>query len=95
MKGNEYNDLWTVISKAETSLYDRLPEKFLEFVKGAMVPGAEPDGSLKASGDEPVIPDAAKELLAALSLTYWASAAASPSSCTKKSWPMQKKSPVL
>lgn len=70
IKGNEYNDLWTVISKAETSLYDRLPEKFLEFVKSAMVPGAEPDDGLKASGDEPVIPDAAKELLAALSLTY-------------------------
>ena len=76
MKGNEYNDLWTVISNAETSLYDRLPEKFLEFVKSAMVPGAEPDGSLKASGDEPVIPDAAKELLAALYLTYWAESAA-------------------
>jgi len=25
MKGNEYNDLWAVISNVETSLYDRLP----------------------------------------------------------------------
>ena len=31
----------------ETSLYDRLPEKFLDFVKSSMVPGAEPEGSRK------------------------------------------------
>ena len=76
MKGNEYNALWAILNNAEESLLSRLPEKFLEFVKNTMVSGVEPDGSLKASGDEPVIPDAAKELLAALSLTYWAESAA-------------------
>ena len=33
----------------ETSLYDRLPEKFLDFVKSSMVPGAEPEGSRKGA----------------------------------------------
>ena len=75
MKGNEYNDLWAVINNAEGSLVERLPERFLEFVKDSMVPGAEPDSGLTISGGEPVVPDAAKDLLAALYLTYWAESA--------------------
>jgi len=75
MKGNEYNDLWAVINNAEGSLVERLPERFLEFVKSSMVPGAEPDSGLTISGGEPEVPDAAKDLLATLYLTYWAESA--------------------
>ncbi len=41
MNGNEYNDLLAVINNAEASLSERLPKRFLEFVKGAMVPGGD------------------------------------------------------
>lgn len=76
MKGNEYNALWAILNNAEESLLSRLPEKFLEFVKSAMAPDAEPDSRLQMSGEEPVNPNAAKELLASLYLTYLAENAA-------------------
>ncbi len=76
MKGNEYNDLWVVISNLEASLYDRLPEKFLDYAKSSMVPDAEPADAMEASSAEPVESGAANELLASLYLTYWAESAA-------------------
>ena len=76
MKGNEYNELWTIIENAEESLVELLPEKFVEFVKSSMVPGAEPDSSLEMPEGQLAVSDAAKDLLGALYLTYWAEGAA-------------------
>lgn len=72
MKGNEYNEVWAVISNSDDSLRKRLPGRFAEFVKNSLIPDAEQDISLRISGDHPVISDAAKEILTALYLTYWA-----------------------
>lgn len=72
MKGNEYNEVWAVISNSDDSLRKRLPGRFAEFIKSSMIPDAEQDISLRISGDHPVISDAAKEILTALYLTYWA-----------------------
>lgn len=75
MGSMKFNDLWTILQNMDDSLTGLLPEKFIDFVKRSVVPGA---GSSVDTGvpleDQELSPET-RDFLAALYLTYWAESA--------------------
>ena len=72
MKGNEYNDLWKIISNMPESAVSSIPEKYLAFVKSAMVPDGDSIIRDDIPLEEQVLTEELRGLLACLNLTYWA-----------------------
>ena len=76
-QSQEYNDLWTIIENMPARDARKLPEKYLNFVKSAMLPGAKPRVRTDVPLEEQRLAPEVKNLLASLYLTYWAESASS------------------
>lgn len=74
-QAQEYNDLWTIIENMPPREAGMLPEKFLNFVEAAMLPGAKPRVRTDLPLEEQQLPGEVKNLLASVYLTYWAKSA--------------------
>ena len=67
MSRNQYNELYDILKNLSSYEVSKLPEKYIEFVKTQMDPSAEP-----VSVDMEKLSPETKNLLGALTLTYWA-----------------------
>ncbi len=72
MKGNEYNDLWVILENLPEDEAAMIPDKYKEFVKKSMIEGAGSDIDPNVSLAFQKISDKTRDLLACLTLTYWA-----------------------
>ena len=41
VKGNEYNDLWVILNNLPEEAMKAIPDKYMDFVKSAMIKDAE------------------------------------------------------
>ena len=71
MEAMKFNDLWTILQNMDDSLTELLPERFLDFVKNSMVPGAVSVIDTETPLEDQELPSETQDLLAALYLTYW------------------------
>ena len=71
MKNNAYNDLLVIINNIKSSLYQLLPEKYVEFVKSCAAPDGRSDVKRNVPLEEQKLSEETRNHLAALYLTYW------------------------
>ena len=71
MKNNAYNDLLVIINNVKSSLYQLLPEKYVEFVKSCAAPDGQSDIRRDVPLEEQKLSEETRNHLAALYLTYW------------------------
>ena len=71
----EYNDLWLILQEIDEKKAALIPEKYKEFVKISMVPGAVSTINPSVELEKQELSDKTKSLLATLTLTYWAESA--------------------
>ena len=72
MTGNEYNDIDVILENLPEKDRNKIPVKYREFIKSAMVPGGTSSIRTDVPLEEQQLSDETKDLLAVLYLTYWA-----------------------